>query len=38
MITTTETQAVKIDMTVEGKSGATTRTQTYHTTAILKNS
>ncbi len=38
LITTANSQAVKIDMTVNGKKGTVTKTKTYHSTALLKKS
>lgn len=38
LITTPESQAIKIDMTVLGSVGTSTKSKNYHTTAILKNS
>lgn len=37
-LTTSKSQAVKIDMTVDGTVGSVTRTKKFHTTIILKNS
>ncbi len=38
LITTTESQAVKIEMTVQGIAGSAVRSKTYRSTIILKNS
>ena len=37
-LTTEETQAIKIEMTVEGRKGGVVKTKTYRTTATLKES
>ncbi len=37
-ITTAESEAVKIDMTIDGTKGSVTKTKTYHSTDILKKS
>jgi type II secretory pathway pseudopilin PulG len=37
-LSTTTTEAVKIDMTVQGKSGQTTKTKNFHTTTVLRSS
>jgi Tfp pilus assembly protein PilV len=38
LITTTQSQAVKIEMTIQGTSGSATVTKKYRSTVILKNS